>query len=878
MNVRPEDWSRVKALFHAALEIEPAARPAYLAAACGDEPAIRAQVEALLASHDRAGAMLETPAAAVLEITDGAADLAGRRIGPYHIEALIGRGGMGEVYKAHDTKLDRPVAIKLLPRHLAADADRLRRFHAEVRAASSLNHPHILVVHDVDTLDGRPIMVTELVEGTTLRQTLSNGALAVRDALDIAIQATSALAAAHARGIVHRDVKPENIMIRHDGYVKVLDFGLVKLTAADRAATTLETAAGRVMGTPRYMSPEQVRGSAVDARADVWSLGVVLYEMLAGRPPFDGPTSSDVVAAILTTEPAPIDRAAAPAALGAIVMTALAKNADARYASAEALHRELVSMRANLTGAGFPAARTPAASKYRLAAIGVALALMAGGGVFLATRGDRVSDEGSKPAASAGAPEGRAEITRLVVLPFENLTGSSGDDWLAGGMADSLTHGLRNVGSVALLSRERISEIYRELGVKDSAALDPRVVRAVADRLNAQAFVHGTYQLVGGQIRVVARLVSADSGQIRAQESVTDKFDNVLQLEDQLAQRFASALSDQIAPFARASGTSSLEAYRAFSEARTRYAAGELREAAARLEHALAIDPNYAQAWALSSKIRTRVESPTVETGRRPTAAQESVVAAARRAAQLDPSLYDAQTALALAYRFAQRIPEAREAARRAISLNPREAEGYSVLADTYSMTPSAGCGRDRDFALADANYRAAMRLDPVFAFDNRSTNLMWANRMEEALAAIDEGIAAVPQSQTMRFRRILLLAGLNRPVDAQTRASLTNPTIGNIYAGALADLRNGHEAIARAGFEQADALLANLEAPDIEIYAGYTYFVAGLPDRAIAHLDRAVRIDSHCGRYIASVPLLSRFEHYSQFRTFVGKHRSGIS
>ena len=193
---------------------------------------------------------------------------------------------MGEVYKAHDSKLDRAVALKLLLSATAHDPDRLRRFHTEARAASSLNHPHILVIHDFGEIDGRPFMVTEFVEGETLRDRLSRGALPIKDVLQIAAQLTSALGAAHARGIVHRDIKPENVMIRPDGYVKVLDFGLVKLmtpAVAEDLTVSGNTEPGLMLGTPRYMSPEQARGLQADPRSDVWSVGVLLYELVAGR-------------------------------------------------------------------------------------------------------------------------------------------------------------------------------------------------------------------------------------------------------------------------------------------------------------------------------------------------------------------------------------------------------------------------------------------------------------------------------------------------------------------------------------------------------------------------------------------------------------------
>ena len=252
MSLSPDEWARVKRVFDAAVALGAADRPGYLARACGDDAALRRRVETMLAAHDGAPAFLETPAAVLLDGTP-ADDLIGRTIGPYRLVARIGAGGMGEVYKAEDARLDRPVALKLLPQHLATDADRLRRFHAEARAASSLNHPHILVIHDFGEVDGRPFIVTEFVEGQTLRQRLQTGPIPVREAVDIAVQVAGALMAAHARGLVHRDIKPENVMLRPDGYVKVLDFGLAKLTAPSGTQPTAHTQAGTVMGTPRYM-------------------------------------------------------------------------------------------------------------------------------------------------------------------------------------------------------------------------------------------------------------------------------------------------------------------------------------------------------------------------------------------------------------------------------------------------------------------------------------------------------------------------------------------------------------------------------------------------------------------------------------------------
>ena len=276
-----------------------------------------------------------------------ATELIGRVVGTYRIEARIGAGGMGEVFRAHDSKLDRPVALKLLPADVASNPDRLRRFHAEARAASSINHPNILVIHDFGEVDGCPFIISELVEGETLRDRIRRGAIPPAEALDIAIQVSTALAAAHARGIVHRDIKPENVMVRPDGYVKVLDFGLMKLMPSDNGVTVTGTDAGHVLGTPHYMSPEQARGLETGPTSDVWSVGVLIYEMLTGRPPFRGSSAADVIAAILSVEAAPVDLHApqVPDLLSGVVSTTLLKDASRRYESAAELHAALAKIR-----------------------------------------------------------------------------------------------------------------------------------------------------------------------------------------------------------------------------------------------------------------------------------------------------------------------------------------------------------------------------------------------------------------------------------------------------------------------------------------------------------------------------------------------------
>src|SRR6185503_6886221 len=337
--VDPQHWQQVKEVFEGALACQEAGRSEFLERVCAGDVRLRQEVESLLRSYQEAGSFMETPAvagAAASLVGEQKKISAGQLVKHYQIIAPIGEGGMGEVYLAKDTILGRRVALKVLPEFVGKDPDRLKRFKQEARSASTLNHPNVCVIHEIgESDDGRPFIAMEHIDGVTLRQRMNQRAMKLGDALEIAIQVADALTAAHAAGIVHRDIKPENIMIRSDGYVKVFDFGLAKLTDrreshenATFSTLLVNSSPGTVMGTAAYMSPEQARGVPVDERTDIWSLGVVLYEMVSGSPPFVGQTPTDVLVAIVEKEAARISDygAAMPPELERIVRKALRKN------------------------------------------------------------------------------------------------------------------------------------------------------------------------------------------------------------------------------------------------------------------------------------------------------------------------------------------------------------------------------------------------------------------------------------------------------------------------------------------------------------------------------------------------------------------------
>jgi serine/threonine protein kinase/Tol biopolymer transport system component len=353
-------WQKIDELFNEAVELPASERAAFLARACGSDEGLRIEVESLLSEDDEAAErQTRLPGEELAETRSTALVERGQQLGGYTILSLLGEGGMGQVWLAQDIKLGRRVALKILPAQFTRDSLRLRRFRHEARAIVSLNHPNIITIYEIGHTDDLHYIVTEFIEGQTLRKLLKARELGVVEALGIACQIGDALASAHGARIIHRDIKPENVMVRPDGYVKVLDFGLAKQTrkatlgeAFDAVSTisAVNTDPGAVMGTVRYMSPEQARGLEVDARSDIFSLGVVLYEMLTGRMPFTGQTNSDVLAAILSSEPPPLARFLpnAPRELQWMLNKALRKDRDARYQTVREMLADLRELRQDL--------------------------------------------------------------------------------------------------------------------------------------------------------------------------------------------------------------------------------------------------------------------------------------------------------------------------------------------------------------------------------------------------------------------------------------------------------------------------------------------------------------------------------------------------
>ena len=412
--MKAERWQEIETVLQDALDRPPLERASFIEGVCAGDEELKTEATTLIAAYEEAGDFIEQPAIArdaYVLLGDEFEGSAGREIGPYKIIERLGAGGMGEVYLAHDTRLSRLVALKLLPVYFASDEARLRRFQSEARAASALNHPNILTIYEVGESDGVYFIATEFIDGKTIGELMREQELSLAEILDCVDQVASALAVAHAAGIVHRDIKPENIMRRHDGLLKILDFGIAKLlepektpdNSYDTAGRHTQTETGLVLGTVNYMSPEQARGLAVDERTDIWSLGVVLYEMLARRLPFTGATRMDTMVAILDREPVRLSEVAnahvrsAPL-LQSIIEKCLCKEMSDRYRTVSDLLADLKSAREQLAGKAQQASQrswrltTRLSPRFVSSILGVVLlSALAIGGTLLYRRSARLN-------------------------------------------------------------------------------------------------------------------------------------------------------------------------------------------------------------------------------------------------------------------------------------------------------------------------------------------------------------------------------------------------------------------------------------------------------------------------------------------------------
>src|SRR5438876_2094420 len=663
----PHEWERIKQIFDAALAEAPGNRAAFLQSNCGDDSAIRSEVERLLAAHESASAFLEPPshgsdrfALSGSQISGTEAPLTGQKISHYEIVAKLGEGGMGIVYRAFDTQLLRPVALKVLSPTALADPESNMRLLREARAASALNHPHIAHVYEVGEAGGVRFIVMEHIEGRTLATMIREAPMDFVRVLDLGLQAAEAMAEAHEHGIIHRDLKPSNIMITPRGQLKILDFGLAKVHSqqADEQRDFADPSLSRpglVIGTTRYMSPEQVLGHDVDQRSDIFSLGLVFYEMVTGHQAFSGSTATETMDGILHSEPEPIAavRANVPPELQRIISKCIEKDRAKRYSSARELHTDLLQLRESRPvkfGSRMDARKllSTAALKWVAAVVVLVMALL----------------------ASLYLVNGRSDaIDSLAVLPLDNASGDPDTEYLSDGISESLINSLSQLPRLRVMARSTV------FSYKGTAA-DPL---EVGRKLKVRAVLTGQVRRQGDVLRVGTELVRvADGSQLWGEQS-TWPLANVIRLQadmvKQITQKLRLRLTGEQQQRLTKSYTENTEAYNLYLRGRyyslNLWTGDGFKKGLDYLHRAIMSDPTYALAY--GGLAATYYEASGVYYD--PREAMPKAKAAALKALELDEELAEAHTALGQVLALYEwNWKEAEKHFQRALELNPNYA------------------------------------------------------------------------------------------------------------------------------------------------------------------------------------------------------------
>jgi eukaryotic-like serine/threonine-protein kinase len=773
----PDQWKKAKELFDAAMKRPSDERLPFIEENCNGDEEVRREVESLLANSEDAADFLEKPAVGELVkaiVGDEEKLRVDQILSHYKIIKLLGAGGMGEVYLAEDTRLHREVALKVLPENIAADQERLHRFEQEAAAASALNHPNILTVHEFGFETDIHFLATEFVDGETLREKINEGKLSLTDSLNISEQTAFAILTAHASGIIHRDIKPENIMIRRDGIVKVLDFGLAKLiekklvisNAEAETRALVKTKPGVIMGTASYMSPEQARGKETDARTDIFSLGIVLYEMLTGHLPFTGETMNDTISAILTKDPPPLARYVSNVSteLERIVRKALTKEPDDRHQTARDLMIDIKTLRRDLDLHGeldrpvaLNKSHEQVAGKDSDRHLHIAEDKLTDSAIAVPTKDRAASDLHSTSSAeyligeikhhkrgftgvlsilllaaigfgywyytNRSASIDAEQINSVAVLPFENGIGDTNLDYLSDGLSESLIDYLSQLPQLKVIAR---SSSFKYRGQNPD-------LKEIADALGVKAIVTGRVTQRGDNLIVRVEMVDAGENRQLWSGQFTRKATDAFAVQQEVAQtvseqlhfKLSGAQQQKLAKREMVNG----EAYELVLKGRFLNIKGGTENSKKAVEYyrqAIAIDPNYALAHAFLSHGYLSLVGPGILD---PKAITPKAYEAARKALELDPNLADAHHAMANLYQDDWKWTAAETEYKRTIELNPN----LVTARNNYSAYLSI-IGR-HDEALAEA--RRAKELDPL-TISNLLTfayTLAQARRYDEAIA-----------------------------------------------------------------------------------------------------------------------------------------------
>jgi serine/threonine-protein kinase len=709
----------------------------------------------------------------------------GTQFGHYRVMSVIGAGGMAEVYLAEDLRLGRKVALKLLASDFGKDADRLRRFEQEARAASALNHPNIITIYEIGETEQAQFIAMEYIEGETLRARLKRGRMEMGEALDAAIQVADALKAAHAAGIVHRDIKPENIMLRPDGYVKVLDFGIVKLTekftppgfsdseiSQSKTVSLVQTDPGIVIGSPYYMSPEQARGLEVDARTDIFSLGAVIYEMLTGKKPFTGETIGDVIVSLLEKEPPPITDYSpnVPARLAEAVASALVKNREERCQSAQELlallrrQKRRMEFEAGLdisitpdlnssaTSARAEPARKTGSLEVQSEAIEAARVTSATTFVPWATRYRRKYIVAALVVLAIvaalvylGLSDRKTAISSLAVLPFVNVGNDPETEYLSDGITESLISDLSRVPGLKVMSR---NSVFTYKGQEVNA-------RDVARELDVEALLLGRIIERGDLVNVNVELVDARDSSLLWGEQYNRRMSDILAVQQDIARQISTRLQIKLAGErqqpASKHHTDNNEAYRLYLRGRfywNKRTEEALKKGIEHFNQAIEKDPGYALAYAgLADCYALLIEYSSISLKE----AKQKATASAMKALEIDPTLAEPHTSLAAINEYDWNWAEAENRYRQAIELNPN----YATARHWYGLF-LGNMGRHEEGL---REIMRAQELDPLSIIINTGVgrNLYNARRYDDALAQMQKTFEMDPAFPETHFQLALI-------------------------------------------------------------------------------------------------------------------------
>jgi non-specific serine/threonine protein kinase len=741
--------------------------------------------------------------------------MTGKLIHHYRVGERLGAGGMGEVYRAQDTRLGRQVALKFLPASYQYDAERRERFYKEARAASALRSPSVAAIYDIGEHEGTSFIVMEYVEGDLISRRIERGPLPYPEAIEIAMQVADALDEAHSLGIIHRDIKSSNLIINERGRVKILDFGLAKMvgptgqppTDADSDATARlgqETALGVVLGTVHYMSPEQALGRSVDHRSDLFSLGVVTYEMLTARLPFEGESSTEIIDRILHQEPVPLGRFdySTPPELERIVRRALEKDIAFRYQTSREMYVDLYNLLRSLHTSG--------------------LAL---------NRGQQLSDSNPTVLLSDRTPSGTGEIARarienaVAVMTFSNITKEPTDDWIGSGIAETVTADLKNIHGISVIGRERIFEMLKNIGSRGLHEFDEAIAIDVGRRLGAAWIIGGGYQRIASMIRITARFIDVETGTLVKTVKIDGDISDIFDLQDKIVYELSQGLnlqlgSSEITEIER-DETHSVEAYEYFSRAVMNLRSGSssaFDRAVFLFEKAIEIDPNYALAWAaLGAAYDLKGSFLSIPE------LSYKAIEYEQKALKLNPRLSQAHEWLGGAYNSIGHYDEAIDSIKEAIRHDPKNSSAHAALARSYWI----GKGMI-DEAITEFEHAIAINPQAGYAFLQLGLLHTLRGNYERAEAVCKKAIAL--QEQYVSGKEGLLIVG------AHTRLGYVYYCQGR-YEDAIREYKRELEFLTSS-----DHMLRGRSLVELNQKLGAAYLKSGDQEEADKHFKRAIK------------------------------------